>query len=115
MHALDTVRLAMPRLSQSGSITLTSSTTAFKGRRAGRWGRHVRHRVSAVRSLAVELAPLRVNAVAPGVVRCPLWSGMSETDRESMYRTTGERLPLGRVAEVDDVARAYLALMDPGS
>ena len=29
-----------------------------------------------------------------------------------MYRATGERLPLGRVAEVDDVARAYLALMD---
>ena len=68
--------------------------------------------ISAVRSLAVELAPIRVNAVAPGVVRSPLWSGMSEADRESMYRATGERLPLGRVAEVDDVARAYLALMD---
>lgn len=113
MHALDAVRLAVPHLSQSGSITLTSGTAAFKGGPGWTLGAAASGAViSAVRSLAVELAPLRVNAVAPGVVRSPLWSGMSETDRESMYRTTGERLPLGRVAEADDVARAYLALMD---
>lgn len=33
--------------------------------------------VSVARSLAVELAPLRVNVVAPGVVRSPLWDGLS--------------------------------------
>ena len=113
VHALDAVRLAVPHLSQSGSITLTSGTAAFKGGPGWTLGAAASGAViSAVRSLAVELAPLRVNAVAPGVVRSPLWSGMSEADRESMYRATGERLPLGRVAEVDDVARAYLALMD---
>ncbi len=68
--------------------------------------------VSAARSLAVELAPVRVNVVAPGVVRSPLWSGMSEADREQMYAGLAASLPLGRVAEPDDAAKAFLALMD---
>ncbi|GMA95434.1 hypothetical protein GCM10025881_22580 [Pseudolysinimonas kribbensis] len=65
-----------------------------------------------VRSLAVELAPLRVNAVAPGVLRSPLWSAMSDADRETMYESTAASLPLGRVAAPDDAAKAYVALMD---
>ncbi|HEX5400872.1 MAG TPA: SDR family oxidoreductase [Pseudonocardiaceae bacterium] len=63
------------------------------------------------RALAVELAPVRVNAVSPGVVRSPLWSGMSEDDREQMYRGLGAQLPVGRVGEVDDIAAAYLYCM----
>ena len=63
-------------------------------------------------SLAVELAPIRVNAVAPGVVRSPLWSAMTEADREGMYAGLAASLPLGRVAEPDDAAKAFLALMD---
>ena len=68
--------------------------------------------ISATKSLAVELAPLRVNAVAPGVVRSPLWSQLSDADREGMYLATGASLPIGRVAEPEDVAKAFLALMD---
>jgi NAD(P)-dependent dehydrogenase (short-subunit alcohol dehydrogenase family) len=113
VHALDAVRLAVPRLSGSGSVTLTSGTAAFKGGRGWTLGAAASGAmVSVVRSLAVELAPIRVNAVAPGVVRSPLWSGLGEQEREAMYRAAGERLPLGRVAETGDVARAYLALMD---
>lgn len=63
------------------------------------------------RSLAVELAPLRVNAVAPGVVRSPLWRDMIEADREQMYQQIGAGLPAGRVGEVTDVAQAYLYCM----
>jgi NAD(P)-dependent dehydrogenase (short-subunit alcohol dehydrogenase family) len=113
VHALDAVRLAVPHLSRSGSITLTSGTAAFKGGPGWTLGAAASGAmISAARSLAVELAPLRVNAVAPGVVRSPLWSTLSEADRESMYRAVGEQVPLGRVAEAGDVARAYLALMD---
>jgi NAD(P)-dependent dehydrogenase (short-subunit alcohol dehydrogenase family) len=113
VHALDAVRLAIPHLREGGSITLTSGTAAFKGGTGWTLGAAASGAtISVVRSLAVELAPIRVNAVAPGVVRSPLWAQMSETDREEMYRATGASLPLGRVAEVDDVAKAYLALMD---
>lgn len=113
VHALDAVRLAVPHLRTGGSVTLTSGTAAFKGGTGWTLGAAASGAmVSVVRSLAVELAPIRVNAVAPGVVRSPLWSQMSDSDREQMYASTGQSVPLGRVAEVEDVAKAYLSLMD---
>jgi NAD(P)-dependent dehydrogenase (short-subunit alcohol dehydrogenase family) len=112
-HALEAVRQAVPHLSRTGSITLTSGTAAFKGGPGWTLGTAASGAVvSVARSLAVELAPLRVNVVAPGVVRSPLWDQLSEADREAMYTGLAASLPLGRVAEPDDVAKAFLALMD---
>ncbi|MCS5497723.1 SDR family oxidoreductase [Cnuibacter physcomitrellae] len=112
-HAIDAVRLAVPHLRPGGSITLTSGTAAFKGGPGWALGAAVCGAMnSLVRSLAVELAPLRVNSVAPGVLRSPLWSAMSEEDREGMYAGVGASLPLGRVGEPEDAAKAYIALMD---
>jgi NAD(P)-dependent dehydrogenase (short-subunit alcohol dehydrogenase family) len=64
------------------------------------------------KALAVELAPLRVNAVAPGVVRTPLWDTFSDADRQAMFDQAAQRLPLGRVGEVADTARAYIYCME---
>ncbi|MEU3983786.1 SDR family oxidoreductase [Streptomyces sp. NPDC026672] len=112
-HMLDAVRLAVPHLTPNGSITLMSGTAAFKGGTGWTLGTAVSGAVvSVARSLAVELAPLRVNVVAPGVVRSPLWSQMSEADREGMYAGLSSSLPLRRVGEPEDVAKAFLALMD---
>jgi NAD(P)-dependent dehydrogenase (short-subunit alcohol dehydrogenase family) len=66
------------------------------------------------RALAVELAPIRVNAVCPGVVRTELWKDMTEFDRDAMYRNLGQKLPVGRVGEADDLAGAYIYLMRQG-
>jgi NAD(P)-dependent dehydrogenase (short-subunit alcohol dehydrogenase family) len=63
------------------------------------------------RALAVELAPLRVNIVSPGVVKTPLWRGMSETAREGLYAEEARRLPVGHVAEPREIAAGYLYLM----
>ena len=67
-----------------------------------------------VRYLAVELAPIRVNAVAPGVVRSNLWRDMSEDDRSAMYASLAQALPAGRAGEVGDVAETFLYLMRNG-
>jgi NAD(P)-dependent dehydrogenase (short-subunit alcohol dehydrogenase family) len=69
---------------------------------------------SLVRALAVELAPLRVNAVKPGVVRSPLWSTMSVEDQQTFFDETSRLLPVGRVGEVTDIAEAYVYLMNQG-
>jgi NAD(P)-dependent dehydrogenase (short-subunit alcohol dehydrogenase family) len=61
---------------------------------------------------SLELAPIRVNAVAPGVVRTPLWDAMGEADRQAMYDQAAQQIPLGRVGEVGDTARAYLYCME---
>ena len=92
---------------------MTSGTAAFRGSAGWSLGSAASGAIiSAARALSVELAPIRVNVVAPGVVRSPLWSEIPEADREGMYDSIGRSLPLGRVAEVEDVAKAYLQLMD---
>jgi NAD(P)-dependent dehydrogenase (short-subunit alcohol dehydrogenase family) len=113
VYAFEAMRLAVPHIRARGSITMTSGTAAYKGGVGWLLGSAASGAtISAARSLAVELAPIRVNVVAPGLVRSPLWSKLSEADREGMYQTAGEALPLGRVAEVEDVAKAYIQLMD---
>jgi NAD(P)-dependent dehydrogenase (short-subunit alcohol dehydrogenase family) len=66
------------------------------------------------RALAVELAPIRVNIVSPGVVRTPLWANMTEADRKALYHETAERLPVGHVGDAEEIAEAYLYLMRQG-
>jgi len=63
------------------------------------------------RALAVELAPIRVNIVCPGVVKSPLWAAMTEADRTALYRHTAEKLLVGHVGETAEIAEAYLYLM----
>jgi NAD(P)-dependent dehydrogenase (short-subunit alcohol dehydrogenase family) len=58
-----------------------------------------------------EAAPLRVNAVCPGVVRTELWRDLAEADRNVLFESAAESLPVGRVGEPRDVAEAYLYLM----
>jgi NAD(P)-dependent dehydrogenase (short-subunit alcohol dehydrogenase family) len=111
--AIDAIRLAVPHIRPGGSITMTSGTAAFRGGTGWFLGSAASGAtISAAKALAVELAPIRVNVVAPGVVRSPLWSQLPEAEREAMYDSVGRRLPLGRVAEVEDIAKAYLQLMD---
>ena len=100
---------------KSGSIVNLSSTFGRVGAPGASLYVASKHAVEGLtKSAALEGAPfgVRVNVVAPGVVRSPLWSEMPEADREAMYYSIGRRLPLGRVAEVEDVAKAYLQLMD---
>lgn len=110
--ALSAVQAAAPYFRQGGSITLTSGIASERPGPGWALGASVCGSVNAlVRALAVELAPIRVNAISPGVVRTDLWRDMAESDREAMYREIGARIPAGRVGEVTDVARAYLYCM----
>jgi len=108
--ALAAVRAARPFLRPGGSITLTTGTAADRPGPGWAAAAGVCGAMDALtRALAVELAPIRVNAVKAGVTRSPLWGGGAEV--EEMYATIGKSLPLGRVGEVGDVAEAYLYLI----
>lgn len=112
-HALDSVRAALPTLAGSGSITLTSGAAAYRGGPGRLLGAAVSGAVIAAgRSLAVELAPVRVNVVAPTLARTPLWSAMPADAQEQMFAAAGGRTLLGRVPSVQEIARTYLHLMD---
>lgn len=93
---LGAVSAALPRLRPGGSVVLTTGSAA--DRPGAGWS--VASSIcgamdSLARALAVEPAPLRVNAVKPGVVRTPLWSGMSP---QVLYEETAKVLPVGRSA-----------------
>jgi NAD(P)-dependent dehydrogenase (short-subunit alcohol dehydrogenase family) len=62
------------------------------------------------RGLALEMAPVRVNAVSPGLVATPMWSGMEKADRDRMFSGAAERLPLRRIGEASNIADAVLFL-----
>jgi NAD(P)-dependent dehydrogenase (short-subunit alcohol dehydrogenase family) len=106
-------KYAAPAIRAGGSITFTSGTA---GRRppAGGWalGASICAAMEGLtRALAVELAPLRVNIVVPGLVQTPLWSPMAEADRDGLFTGTAAALPVGHVGQPGEVAEAYLYLM----
>jgi NAD(P)-dependent dehydrogenase (short-subunit alcohol dehydrogenase family) len=63
------------------------------------------------RAVAVELAPIRVNVVMPGVIRTNLWNSMSEADRNGLYKAVGDSLLVKRVGEAEEIAQTFLFLM----
>lgn len=100
------------RVRKSGSIVLTHGIAGERPMSGWSVGASICGAMeSLTRALAVELAPIRVNAVSPGFVKTPLWSNMSESDRETMYREAGRKLPVGRVGEPEDLAETYVYLM----
>ena len=63
------------------------------------------------RGLALELAPVRVNAVSPGLIATPLWSGMADDKRDAMFAGAAQRLPARRVGQPEDIANAVMFLV----
>jgi NAD(P)-dependent dehydrogenase (short-subunit alcohol dehydrogenase family) len=69
---------------------------------------------SLARSLALELAPVRVNCVSPGIIDTPIRAAMPEAARRDMLAKTAASLPVGRVGVGEDIARQILAFMTIG-
>jgi NAD(P)-dependent dehydrogenase (short-subunit alcohol dehydrogenase family) len=69
---------------------------------------------SLARSLALELAPVRVNCVSPGIIDTPIRAAMPEAARRDMLAKTAASLPVGRVGLGEDIARQILAFMTIG-
>jgi NAD(P)-dependent dehydrogenase (short-subunit alcohol dehydrogenase family) len=94
-----------------GSIVFTSGIAGQRPHAGWALGASITSAMEGLtRALAVELAPIRVNIVSPGVVKTPLWSAIPEADREALYRQM-EHLPVGHVGEPEEIAEAYLYLM----
>lgn len=63
-----------------------------------------------VRPLAVELAPVRVNAVSPGVIDTPWWDVLPPGQRAGFMASAATAAPAKRVGRPQDVAGAVLYL-----
>ncbi|HDZ3735788.1 TPA: SDR family oxidoreductase [Vibrio vulnificus] len=96
-------------LKQGGSITLTSGMLSRKVVA----NTYVKAAINAAieattKVLAKELAPIRVNAISPGLTKTEAYKGMNADDRDTMYQRTQSHLPVGKVGEASDIAMAYL-------
>src|ERR1700742_2617084 len=63
------------------------------------------------RWLAVELAPLRVNAVSPGVIDTGAWDALGAEAKRDYFEHIGSRNPARRIGTTDDIAGAVLFAM----
>src|ERR1700721_439025 len=70
-------------------------------------------RESMVRAFALELAPIRVNAVSPGWVDTPIWADLATPEaKQARLADLASRLPGRRTGTPDDVARAICYLIE---
>ena len=63
------------------------------------------------RGLALDLKPIRVNLISPGVVDTELWNGFSEEQKAKMFKESAAALPTGRVPTPSDIAESYLGCL----
>ncbi len=116
--AMRLAHLARPHLQQApaAAIALVSSIAGQLGNRfIGVYGMSKAAEDQLVRNLALELGPegIRVNAVAPGLVKTDFAQAL--LDDERMVRYFESTTPLRRLAEPDDIARVIAFLVGPDS
>jgi len=63
------------------------------------------------RGLALELTPVRVNAVSPGMIETPIWDDLPPEKLRRMFEATAAQLPVHTIGQPKDVANAVLFLM----
>ena len=110
--ALKAVKHAKAHIAPTGSITLTDGVLAHRPQKGApltaAFGGALEF---LVKGLAVDLAPIRVNTVCPGLV---LTGRVRQMMPEAMIGQMTARQPLPRAAQPSEAAEAYLYAMRAG-
>jgi NAD(P)-dependent dehydrogenase (short-subunit alcohol dehydrogenase family) len=107
------VKHAAPKIKPGGSITLFSGIASDKPTQGLSCASAINGAIeSLTQTLAVELAPLRVNAISPGVIVTPVWNDMPEKERTAYFQKAGARLPVKAVGQSEDIAQAVRFLIE---
>lgn len=113
MGATYVARAAQSKFAEGGSLTLTSG---LDGARPGKDSTLAAASVEGVkglaRGLALDLKPVRVNVVVPGLIDTPLWADYPDFDK--MAAAFVKDIPVPRTGKAEDVAEAAIFLMTNG-
>ncbi|RFU49715.1 SDR family oxidoreductase [Paraburkholderia sp. DHOC27] len=110
---LEAAQAALPALRRDGSMTFVTAISArIANPGVAGLGAINGALESMLGTLARELAPLRVNAVSPGVIDTAWWDKLPEAARTELFEQQARTLPVGRVGRPDDVAHAIRFLME---
>lgn len=106
--AIAAIQAGLKSISPNGSITLTDGVLVHRPQRGApltaAFGGALEH---LARGLAVDLAPIRVNSVCPGLTLTERWANPPP----EMLSQIEARQPIPRAAQPAEVAEAYLYLM----
>lgn len=110
--AIKAIRIARKYISESGSITLFSGSASTRPEK----GTEIISALNAAidglsRSLAVNLVPIRVNTISPGLIDTPVYNAMTSDDKKKFFKDFTKDLPIPNEGHVDDVAKAALYLI----
>jgi NAD(P)-dependent dehydrogenase (short-subunit alcohol dehydrogenase family) len=102
-------RYLAPRMPDDGSFVFFSGAAAVKPEIGTLAVAATNGAVDTViRSLALELAPLRVNAISPGVIDTGAWDALGPEAKSDYFHTMAAKNPARRIGTIDDVAEAVL-------
>lgn len=101
-----------PRMNERGSFVIFSGVAAAKIA-VGTLGVAITNGAADVlaRSLALELAPIRVNAISPGVIDTGAWDALGEPGKARYFAEMSARNPARRIGTADDIANGVLFAM----
>lgn len=101
-----------PHIRSGGSITFMSGLASHRPHAGWSVAASICAAIQGLtRALAVELAPIRVNVVSPGVVKTPMWDSMGPAERDALYRQMDTTLLVKHAGESAEIAQAYLYAM----
>jgi NAD(P)-dependent dehydrogenase (short-subunit alcohol dehydrogenase family) len=111
-----TIQSALPHLAKQGSITLVSAASAQSALPGTAGLAAVNGAVETlVPTLALELAPIRVNCVSPGVVDTDWWDRVVPAEqRAAVLESFVAGTPVGRVGKPEDIADVLSLLVRNG-
>lgn len=114
--AVYSIKAALPLMPPTGSIVLMSGQFSDRppGNGASIIATAVRGIEALARSLALELKPIRVNVIAPGLIDTSLFDVFGPEGRAALFAQASAQLPVGRAGRVDEVAEAITFLLGNG-
>lgn len=98
-----------PRINEHGSIVIFAGVASAKIA-VGTMGVAITNGSAEIlaRSLALELAPIRVNAISPGVIDTGAWDAFGEQGKVDYFAHISSSNPTGRIGTVEDIASGVI-------
>jgi NAD(P)-dependent dehydrogenase (short-subunit alcohol dehydrogenase family) len=111
--AVHVVRTLAPRMKDTGGSFVFTGGVSSDRPSSGAWPTSISTAASEqlARCLALELAPLRFNAIAPGWTDTPMWDSILGSSKAETFASVAAKIPTQRIASADEAALAVLTLM----
>lgn len=106
---------ALPHLRRDGTLTFVSAASARMAAPGLAGAAAINGAIETVaRILAIDLKPLRVNTVSPGVIDTPWWDFLPPAEKQAAFAAYAEKIPIGRPGRPEEVADAIAFIIGNG-